>query len=79
MKVLKLDFKNNQNILIPGIKQWLQAHILKTLHKQVIYNKNIENILWEYSDEIWRRCGDTSTDYNYYSKRILFNTAYATT
>lgn len=39
----------------------------------------LENILWDYSDQIWRRCGDTSIDYNYYSKRILFNTAYATT
>lgn len=36
-------------------------------------------MLWNYSDEIWRRCGDTSTDYNYYTKRILFNSAYATT
>lgn len=35
--------------------------------------------MWEYSDEVWRRCGDTSTDYNYYTKRILFNTAYAST
>ena len=39
----------------------------------------VENILWEYSDEVWRRCGDKSTDYNYYTKRILFNSAYATT
>jgi ubiquinone biosynthesis protein COQ9 len=36
-------------------------------------------LLWSYSDEIWRRCGDTSTDYNYYSKRVLFNSAFAAT
>jgi ubiquinone biosynthesis protein COQ9 len=34
-------------------------------------------LLWEYSDDIWVRCGDKSTDYNYYSKRTLFNAAYA--
>lgn len=28
---------------------------------------------------MWRRCGDLSIDYNYYTKRILFNSAYATT
>jgi ubiquinone biosynthesis protein COQ9 len=38
-----------------------------------------EDLLWTYSDEIWRRCGDTATDFNYYSKRILFNSAYAST
>lgn len=54
----------------PPRKHWL--HKYYTDH-------NIENLLWDYSDEIWRRCGDTSTDYNYYTKRILFNTAYATT
>jgi ubiquinone biosynthesis protein COQ9 len=36
-------------------------------------------LLWAYSDEVWRRCGDTATDYNYYTKRILFNSAYAAT
>lgn len=36
-------------------------------------------MLWDYSSEIWYRCGDKSTDYNYYSKRILFNSAYAST
>ena len=39
----------------------------------------IENLLWDYSSEVWYRCGDKSTDYNYYSKRILFNSAYAAT
>jgi ubiquinone biosynthesis protein COQ9 len=28
---------------------------------------------------VWHRCGDTAIDFNYYSKRILFNSAYATT
>lgn len=52
---------------------------IKYYINKYIYVNNIENILWEYSDQIWRRCGDTATDYNYYTKRILFNTAYATT
>lgn len=39
----------------------------------------VENILWSYSDEVWHRCGDQSTDYNHYTKRILFNAAYAAT
>ena len=53
--------------------------ILPTSAKQVFFITDIEDLLWEYSDEIWRRCGDTATDYNYYTKRILFNSAYATT
>ena len=27
--------------------------------------------LWQAADEVWRAAGDTSTDYNYYTKRIL--------
>ena len=40
---------------------------------------SLESLLWEYSNEVWHQAGDKSTDYNYYTKRILFNTAYATT
>lgn len=47
--------------------------------RQVSNYYTIENILWSFSDEIWHRCGDRSTDYNYYTKRILFNAAYAST
>ena len=30
-------------------------------------------LLWDVSDEIWHIAGDTSTDYNYYSKRVLLS------
>lgn len=46
---------------------------------QVKCGSNAEDLLWEFSDEVWHRCGDKSTDYNYYTKRILFNSAYAAT
>jgi ubiquinone biosynthesis protein COQ9 len=37
-------------------------------------------LLWAVADEIWHHAGDTSTDYNYYTKRgllsqILFHTS----
>lgn len=29
--------------------------------------------VWQTADAIWRACGDTSTDYNHYTKRILLS------
>jgi len=73
------DFKSKSHLLILGVEPWLLELILITLLKQVSFLINSENLLWDYSSEIWYRCGDKSTDYNYYSKRILFNSAYAST
>jgi len=35
--------------------------------------------LWNTSDLIWKSAGDTSTDYNHYTKRILLSWVYITT
>ena len=35
--------------------------------------------LWNFADSVWQRCGDTSTDYNYYTKRFLFESVYIST
>ena len=35
--------------------------------------------LWKTSDLIWKSAGDTSTDYNHYTKRILLSWVYITT
>lgn len=52
------------------------SNIIQTSIFRILY---LEDLLWSFSDDVWYRCGDKSTDYNYYTKRILFNSAYATT
>ncbi|MCH2037097.1 MAG: COQ9 family protein, partial [Rickettsiales bacterium] len=42
-------------------------------HHMVIANK----LLFRTSGMIWRAIGDTSTDYNYYSKRLLLSGVYS--
>lgn len=34
---------------------------------------------WRTADSIWRLCGDTSTDFNFYTKRALASAVYAAT
>lgn len=36
-------------------------------------------LTWRTADTIWRLCGDTSTDFNFYSKRALAGAVYAAT
>lgn len=36
-------------------------------------------LTWRTADGIWRLCGDTSTDFNYYTKRALAGAVYAAT
>jgi len=36
-------------------------------------NLYLPRLVWRTADEIWRRAGDTSTDYNHYTKRILLS------
>ncbi|QMW23638.1 COQ9 family protein [Sandaracinobacteroides saxicola] len=36
-------------------------------------------LLWSTADAIWRAAGDTSTDFNHYSKRALASAVYAST
>ncbi len=80
----KLDYKNKSHLLIHGHKLWQLVHILIIYSKLVTFillysYKKIEDLLWDYSSEIWYKCGDKSTDYNHYTKRILFNSVYAST
>jgi ubiquinone biosynthesis protein COQ9 len=35
--------------------------------------------VWETADLIWRRCGDTSTDYNWYTKRAILASVISST
>lgn len=36
-------------------------------------NLHLPRLVWRTADELWRRAGDTSTDYNHYTKRILLS------
>ena len=35
--------------------------------------------MWETADVIWRLCGDTATDYNWYTKRAILSGVYSST
>ncbi len=35
--------------------------------------------LWQTADVIWRACGDTATDFNHYTKRVLLSAVYSST
>ncbi len=34
---------------------------------------------WHSADQMWRLCGDTATDFNYYTKRMTLSAVYAST
>lgn len=36
-------------------------------------NLVLPKMVWRTADAIWRACGDTSTDYNHYTKRLLLS------
>ena len=47
----------------------------KLIFKLVVKQKSISKVgilLFNVSDEIWHLSGDTSTDFNYYTKRIIY-------
>ena len=35
--------------------------------------------IWETADIIWNACGDTATDYNWYTKRMILSSVYSAT
>ncbi len=35
--------------------------------------------IWQTADIIWNACGDTATDYNWYTKRMILGSVYSTT
>lgn len=37
------------------------------------HNLLLPKMVWKTADAIWRAAGDTSTDYNYYTKRLLLS------
>lgn len=41
--------------------------------------RHVPHMLWKTADEIWFLAGDTATDYNHYSKRMLLSGVLATT
>lgn len=36
-------------------------------------NLQLPKLVWQTADTIWRACGDTATDYNHYTKRLLLS------
>jgi ubiquinone biosynthesis protein COQ9 len=44
-----------------------------------LYARRVAQQTWRTADIIWRLCGDTSTDYNHYTKRTILSGVYAAT
>jgi ubiquinone biosynthesis protein COQ9 len=44
-----------------------------------LYARRVTNQTWHTADIIWRLCGDTATDYNHYTKRMILSGVYAAT
>lgn len=51
-----------------SIAQWIFSPRTKALQA-----------IWQTADKIWKRCGDTSTDYNHYTKRSLLSAVLVST
>ncbi|MEM6682110.1 MAG: COQ9 family protein [Pseudomonadota bacterium] len=43
------------------------------------YARLASEIAWQTADVIWLHCGDTATDYNYYTKRAILSGVYSST
>jgi ubiquinone biosynthesis protein COQ9 len=50
-----------------------------TLFALPIYAPEGARLVWETADLIWQRCGDLSTDYNWYTKRMILSGVYSST
>ncbi len=59
-------------------KYFEKKQLLKVVLKQKSFTK-INKILFSISDEVWFASGDTSTDFNYYTKRFILMNIYVST
>ena len=50
-----------------------------TLLALPIYARDSSAAIWGTADLIWRLCGDTATDYNWYTKRAILSSVYSAT
>lgn len=71
-----LAIKTRLSHEIPYIDNWNEAMAVGARPQNFIQT---QKRLWSFADEIWNRCGDKSTDYNFYTKRILFESVYVST
>lgn len=44
-----------------------------------VYAPEGARLMWETADLIWTQCGDTATDYNWYTKRAILSSVYSAT
>lgn len=50
-----------------------------TLLALPLYAAEGARAIWQTADIIWNACGDTATDYNWYSKRMILGSVYSAT
>lgn len=81
MPAKKIETMRVRDKIALGVRARLEA---LTPHKQALSaalaylappprNLWLPRLVWRTADELWRRAGDTSTDYNHYTKRILLS------
>tara|TARA_Y100000590_G_scaffold468786_1_gene653111 strand:- start:2339 stop:2968 length:630 start_codon:yes stop_codon:yes gene_type:complete len=72
IRMIMTSIKNNQN----------EKELIRKTFNALIRPKNIKyglNLLYNIVDEIWYFAGDKSTDFNYYTKRIILAKIYSFT
>ena len=81
----KIKAKKSDERISERITRSVRARLeILTPHKQAVsaslsrlaippHNLLLPKMVWKTSDAIWRAAGDTSTDYNYYTKRLLLS------
>lgn len=82
-KLKNLAYTKIREKIFHAVKLRLELYDKEAVRKIVFYKlKKIIDpslILWNTADYIWRLAGDTSTDWNYYSKRMILSGVYGAT
>lgn len=73
---IRIGVKARLEFLIP-VKVAFAASMKYMTHP--LRAADLKRISWRTADRLWWAAGDTSTDYNHYSKRILLSGVFATT
>lgn len=69
--------KTRLDVLLPH-KQAMQNSV-RFMSASPLRARHVPKMLWQTADQIWFLAGDTATDYNHYSKRMLLSGVLAST
>tara|TARA_R110002124_G_scaffold176081_15_gene344043 strand:- start:644 stop:1264 length:621 start_codon:yes stop_codon:yes gene_type:complete len=69
--------KTRLDVLLPH-KQAVKNSV-RFMSSSPVRGRHVPKMLWHTADQIWFLAGDTATDYNHYTKRMLLSGVLATT